>query len=330
MRPFAAPVSDAGRTALEQFASDVEYYLTLTPRQLPSRYFYDRLGSALFEAICELPWYAITRAERDLLARRGREIIAHAEPVSRLVELGPGSGEKLATLIKAGWVPGRPLTVHLIDVSPAALDLASRTLAALEAPEAVDVVTHQAAYEAGLAEAAADRRGTGRTLTLFLGSNIGNFDPPGADAFLRNVRAALAAGDALLVGTDLVKPESELLLAYDDPLGVTAAFNRNLLVRINRELGADFDIDEFHHCAVWNAAESRVEMHLRAGSRQRVRIPASSLDLMFEAGGTIWTESSYKYRPGDVVRMLEQAGFRWLERWIDDIDGFALTLVEAV
>jgi L-histidine N-alpha-methyltransferase len=329
MQPFTAPVSDAGRSGLEQFASDVAYYLTLTPRQLPSRYLYDTLGSALFEAITELPWYGITRAERDLLARRGREIIAHAEPVSTLVELGPGSGEKLATLIEAGRVPGRRLTVHLIDVSPAALDLASRTLAALEAPESVEVVTHQAPYEAGLAEAVAERRGTGRMLTLFLGSNIGNFDPPGADAFLRNVRAALAPGDALLVGTDLVKPESQLLLAYDDPLGVTAAFNRNLLVRINRELGADFDIGEFRHRAVWNAEESRVEMHLVAGSRQHVRIAAVSLDMVFDAGDTIWTESSYKYQPGDVVRMLERAGFRWVERWIHDEDGFALTLVVA-
>jgi len=328
MRPFAAPVSDAGRSALEQFAIDVEYYLTLTPRQLPSRYFYDALGSALFEAICRLPWYGITRAERDLLARRGQEILAHAEPVSTLVELGPGSGEKLATLIEAGLVPGRRLTVHLIDVSPAALDLASRTLAALEAPQSIDVVTHQAAYEAGL-EAVARRRGTGRMLTLFLGSNIGNFDPPGADAFLRNVRAALAAGDTLLVGTDLVKPEPELQMAYDDPLGVTAAFNRNLLMRINRELGADFNINEFHHRAVWNAAESRVEMHLVAGSRQHVRIPAASLDVDFVAGDTIWTESSYKYRPDDVIAVLGRAGFRPMDQWIDEIDGFALTLVVA-
>ena len=328
MRPFAAPASDAGRSDLEQFASDVEYYLTLTPRQLPSRYFYDALGSALFEAICQLPWYGITRAERDLLARRGQEILAHAEPVSTLVELGPGSGEKLATLIEAGLVPGRRLTVHLVDVSPAALDLASRTLAALDAPESIDVVPHQAAYEAGL-EAVARRRGAGRMLTLFLGSNIGNFDPPGADAFLRNVRAALAAGDTLLVGTDLVKPEPELQMAYDDPLGVTAAFNRNLLMRINRELGADFNINEFHHRAVWNAAESRVEMHLVAGSRQHVRIPAASLDVDFDAGDTIWTESSYKYRPDDVIAVLGRGGFRPMDQWIDEIDGFALTLVVA-
>jgi len=329
MRPFVAPVSPADRSALEQFASDVEYYLALTPRQLPSRYFYDALGSALFEAITQLPWYGITRAERALLAHRGREILAHAEPLSTLVELGPGSGEKLATLVAAGRVPGRRLTVHLIDVSPAALDLASRTLAALDAPDTIEVVPHQAPYEAGLAEVAAGRLRTGRTMTLLLGSNIGNFDPPGADAFLRSVRGALAAGDSLLLGTDLVKPEAALLLAYDDPLGVTAAFNRNLLVRINRELGADFDLDAFHHRAVWNAAESRVEMHLVAASRQQVTVPASSLHVTFEAGETIWTESSYKYRPDDVIAILERAGFRPMDQWIDDNDGFALTLVVA-
>jgi len=329
MRPFVAPVSPADRSALEQFASDVEYYLALTPRQLPSRYFYDALGSALFEAITQLPWYGITRAERALLERRGREILAHAEPLATLVELGPGSGEKLATLVAAGRVPGRQLTIHLIDVSSAALDLASRTLAALDAPESLEVVTHQTTYEAGLGQAVARRRGGGRTMTLLLGSNIGNFDPPGADAFLRSLRAALAPGDALLLGTDLVKPEPVLRLAYDDPLGVTAAFNRNLLVRINRELGANFDLDAFHHRAVWNAEESRVEMHLVSAARQRVIVPASSLDVTFEEGDTIWTESSYKYRPDDVVAMLERAGFRRMDQWIDEADGFALTLVVA-
>ena len=172
-------------------------------------------------------------------------------------------------------------------------------------------------------------RGAGRALTLFLGSNIGNFDPPGADAFLLGVRASLASGDTLLIGTDLVKPERELLLAYDDPLGVTAAFNRNLLVRINRELGADFDVSAFRHRALWNAAESRVEMHLVAARAQRVRIPGASLEVAFEEGETIWTESSYKYRPEQVVRMLERAGFRRVAQWMDEADGFALTLVEA-
>ena len=175
----------------------------------------------------------------------------------------------------------------------------------------------------------AERRSTGRTLTLFLGSNIGNFDPPGADAFLLIIRASLESGDALLIGTDLVKPEADLLLAYDDPLGVTAAFNRNLLVRINRELGADFDLSAFQHRALWNAAQSRVEMHLVAVRRQQVRIPAAFLDLTLAPGEAIWTESSYKYKPDGVVRILERAGFKLVDQWIHEENGFALTLVTA-
>jgi L-histidine Nalpha-methyltransferase len=331
IRPFAAPDSEADRSAIQAFAGDVAYYLALTPRQLPSRYLYDALGSALFEAICELPWYRITRAERNLLGSRGGDILAHVDPLGTVIELGPGSGEKLAALVHAGAVQlhGARLSVHLIDVSAAALELASRTLGALDANQSIEIVAHQATYEAGLVQAAVGRRSAGRTLALFLGSNIGNFDPPGADAFLLHIRAALAIGDCLLIGTDLVKPEAELLRAYDDPLGVTAAFNRNLLIRINRELGADFDVDAFRHRALWNDAESRVEMHLAATRRQRVRIPAASLDVTFEEGETIWTESSYKYRRDDVVRMLERAGFSRVDQWVDEADGFALTLVEA-
>jgi L-histidine N-alpha-methyltransferase len=329
---FAASVSAATRAEREAFASDVEYYLALSPRQLPSRYLYDALGSALFEAICELPWYRITHAERDLLARCGREILSRIDPVTTLVELGPGSGAKLATLIEAGDTPGRRLSVHLIDVSPAALDLAQQTLGALDAAHRISIVAHQATYEAGLAAVSAYQRhgpGAGRTLTLFLGSNIGNFDPPGAGAFLRRIRASLAAGDGLLVGVDLVKPEAQLLLAYDDPLGVTAAFNRNLLVRLNRELDADFDLDAFHHRAVWNAEASRVEMHLVATSRQHVHVPAASLEVTFEQGETIWTESSYKYDRDSIVVMLGHAGFRRVDQWVDEATGFALTLVAA-
>ena len=331
MRPSVVPDSAAARAAIQTFAGDVAYYLTLTPRQLPSRYLYDALGSALFEAICELPWYRITRAERNLLASRGDEILAHADPLGTFIELGPGSGEKLAALVLAGaaQLHGARLTAHLIDVSAAALDLASRTLRALDANPSIEIVAHQATYEAGLVQAAARRRPAGRALALFLGSNIGNFDPPGADAFLRHIRAALAIGDFLLIGTDLVKPEAELLLAYDDPLGVTAAFNRNLLVRINRELGADFDIASFRHRAVWNHPESRVEMHLVAARRQQVRIPAAFLEVTLAAGEAIWTESSYKYRPDAVLRILERAGFQLAEQWIHEEDGFALTLVEA-
>jgi len=328
MRPFVAPkTAPADRNP---FAEDVEYYLSLTPRQLPSRYLYDDLGSALFEAICQLPWYAITRIEQQLLARHAATLLARLHPLSTLVELGPGGGQKMNTLLTgsqhAATSNQQPITVHLVDLSPAALDAAVHTLA--HHPDLV-VVTHEASYEAGLAAATEGERSAGRTLVLFLGSNIGNFDRPGADAFLRNIRTALAAGDALLLGADLVKSERDLLLAYDDPLGVTAAFNRNLLVRVNRELGADFDIDGFAHRAVWNADASRVEMHLVSTRRQHVRIPVANLDLTFERDETIWTESSYKYRCPEIREMLERAGFRTIEQRVDETASFALTLVEA-
>jgi len=305
-----------------QFAEDVAYYLSLTPRQLPSQYLYDELGSALFDAICRLPWYHIARLEQELLRLHANDIYARLPTLSTLVELGSGNGEKLATLMDTR---GRgSITVHLVDVSPAALTAAIRTLNVY--PD-IALVAHRATYETGLAEVVRGTRACGQTLVLFLGSNIGNFDPPGADAFLHGVRAALSRGDALLLGADLVKPERELLLAYDDPLGVTAAFNKNLLVRTNRELGADFDVDGFAHRAVWNSDASRTEMHLVSICRQEVRVPAARLDISFQPGETIWTESSYKYRPADVLAMLDRAGFAVLDQWT--ADGFALTLAGA-
>lgn len=321
-QPSAA--SPTAHALANAFAEDVEYYLSLTPRQLPSRYLYDDLGSALFDAICRLPWYRIERTERQLLSAHGRDILARVGPLATLVELGPGSGEKLATLVDACGLDSG-LTVHLVDVSPSALQTAARALGGW--PD-LTVVSHQTTYEDGLSEFQQREPVSGRTLALFLGSNIGNFDPPGAAVFLRKIRAALSAGDTLLLGADLVRPEADLLLAYDDPLGITAAFNRNLLVRANRELGADFDLDGFVHRAVWNATASRVEMHLVSVRRQRVRIPASSLDVTFEIDETIWTESSYKYHRSDVLKMLAGAGFRGVGQWVDD--RFSLTLAEAM
>ena len=323
------------QTSAAQFALDVQYYLAQQPRQLPSRYFYDALGSALFDAICQLPWYRITRAELRLLAAHGRDIWRRrpARPFDTIVELGGGTGEKLVTLLQTrtdagpSTGAGAHLDVHLIDVSGSALAASARALSGLED---VHIVTHQAPYEIGLAEAGVRRSIGGGTLVLFLGSNIGNFDPPGAEAFLVGIRSALTRGDAFLLGADLVKPARALLLAYDDPLGVTAAFNRNLLVRINRELGGDFDVDGFSHRACWNEEASRVEMHLVSRRRQRVRVPSAQLELDFEEGESIWTESSYKYRLEGIVRMLERSGFRLAEQWSDRDDGFALTLVEAV
>ena len=314
--------SRPGEASRAAFAEDVAYYLAQSPRQLPSRYLYDALGSSLFEAICRLPWYRIATIEQSLLSTHAEAVFSRLPPISTVVELGPGSGEKLITLMAAS--PERDVTVHLVDVSPAALEKAATALAALPL---LTVAVHEATYEAGLTAIGEPGGAAGHILVVFLGSNIGNFDPPGADAFLRHVRAALSHGDALLLGTDLVKPESELLLAYDDPLGVTAAFNRNLLVRVNRELGGDFEVDQFAHRAVWNAAASRVEMHLVSRSRQRVQVRGAGVDVTFDAGESIWTESSYKYRIDDLPPMLDRAGFQVIGQWQEN--GFALTLADA-
>ncbi len=313
-------------TTTARFADDVRYYLSQQPRQLPSRFLYDALGSALFDAICQLPWYGLTRAETQLLTRHSAEIFTALNPLTRIVELGSGSGEKLATLLAAAHRHPSPIHLHLIDVSKLALETASRALSAFDG---VRVVTHQAPYEIGLEELSRELPSNGRSLVLFLGSNIGNFDPPGADAMLRQIRATLGRGDGFLIGADLLKPERDLLLAYDDPLGVTAAFNRNLLVRINRELGADFDLASFAHRAVWNSEASRIEMHLASTRLQRVRVPAARIEFALKENDTIWTESSYKYRPEEVVAMLEKAGFRRRAQWIEPTAQFALTLVDA-
>lgn len=312
--------------AAEDFAADVRTYLTCSPRQLPSRYLYDALGSSLFDAICRLPWYRITRAECALLRRHGRDVLAAVDPPGRIIELGGGNGEKLSILLagRSQASVAAPPVVHLVDVSRAALDTAEQCVA----PGGVPVVTHQARFMSWLETAAspAEPEATGRTLMLFLGSNIGNFDPPAAIDLVRRVRAALRPGDAFLLGADLVKPEDELQLAYDDPLGVTAAFNLNLLVRINRELAGRIDLSRFTHRAVWNDAESRVEMHLVSTCRQSIDIPGAGLSFVMEAGETIWTESSYKYTPADLDRTLERGGFVRRAQWIDSDVRFALTL----
>jgi L-histidine N-alpha-methyltransferase len=319
-KPSAATPGSGSR-----FASEVRHFLTQHPRQLPSHYLYDDLGSALFEAICRLPWYSLTRAELRLLQAQAREILSPG--VTTVLELGSGSGVKLSALIEsAGSGRGR-LDLHIVDVSGSALAQAGQVLGRLEN---VRVVTHRTTYEAGLEEFGLARPATGRRLALFLGSNIGNFDPPGRDAFLKSVRSALAQGDDLLLGVDLRKPRRDLLVAYDDPLGVTAAFNLNLLARINRELLGNFDLGAFTHRALWNEERSRIEMHLRSSRRQRIAIRGADLDFVMAEGETIWTESSYKYEPPEIVAMLERSGFGIHAQWIDAVDGFALTLAGAV
>jgi dimethylhistidine N-methyltransferase len=307
-------------------ARDVEAGFSKTPRSLPPKYFYDELGSRLFEAICRLPWYRITVAETRLLRRAAPEVASSVQSPVRIVELGSGSGEKLAVVVEAFRSARKKPDVHVVDLSAAAV---SASLARLGEIPGVTATGHRAAYERGLSAATSARRGPGACLVLFLGSNIGNFDPPDAARLLGDVRRRLRPGDALLLGTDLVKPERELLAAYDDLLGVTAAFNRNLLVRLNRELGADFDVPAWCHRAVWNARARRVEMHLVSLVRQRVRIPGAGATAVFEPGETIHTESSHKYRPEDIDQLVGAAGFRRERRWVDGSAKFALTLCRA-
>jgi L-histidine Nalpha-methyltransferase len=309
------------------FAADVRRDLALEPKQIQSKYLYDALGSSLFEAICRLPWYRITRAESHLLRRHAGEVAAALGDDAMLVELGCGSGEKLMLLAEAMQDRGGSGRVHLIDISSQALEQTEQRLGRFEH---LSVVGHQSTYEDGLRRAAAARGGSGSMLVLLLGSNLGNFDRPAAQAFLSRIRRALSPGDMLLLGADLVKPEPALLLAYDDPLGVTAAFNRNLLVRMNRELGAAFDLDGFAHRAVWNGDEQRIEMHLVSRRTQTVRIDACDLVVRFAAGEHIWTESSYKYTPEQIVDMGVTASMATTEQWVEQDAAFALTLFTAI
>jgi L-histidine Nalpha-methyltransferase len=309
------------------FAEDVGFYLQLHPRQLPSRFLYDTLGSALFDAICHLPWYRITRAELQLLRAHGATIGQALHEGGRVVELGCGNGEKLATLLTHAGIAD--VHAHLIDLSEAALTRSVQTLVATDGPP-IRVTTHQATYEDGLLALPLERGVRAHpTLVAFLGSNIGNFDPPGAAAFLGMIRAALQPGDYLLLGVDLVKPERDLLLAYDDPIGLTAAFNKNLLLRLNTDLDADFDLDRFAHRAVWNREAARVEMHLVSSGVQEVHIAHAELRFTLEDGETIWTESSYKYEPAGIRELVQHAGFAQRNQWIDAAARFALTLFQA-
>ena len=313
---------------LDTFAADVVRDLQRQPKQLQARYLYDPLGSSLFDAICRLPWYRITRSEAMLLCRHARDIasrLSERERDGSIIELGCGNGEKLELLVAAMPRESRA-QVHLIDISVEAL---KATTARLSRFRQIGVSAIQGTYEQGLASVRPFVQHHPGTLVVFLGSNIGNFDPVAAEAFLGAIREPLARGSLFLLGADLVKPEKDLLLAYDDPLGVTAAFNKNVLVRVNRELDADFDVAAFAHRATWNARERRVEMHLVSTRDQQVHLAAADVRVAFASGESIWTESSYKYTPDSLRDLGTSRGFTVTDQWIDEDARFALTLFEA-
>lgn len=309
---------------VSEFAADVREGLTKSgQRELPSKYLYDEVGSALFEAICVLPEYGLTRADARLLEKHAREIVGRLPSPVHVAELGSGSGKKTRWILEA--LSRRQKTYYFpIEISPSALAACEKELGQIDL---VSIVGYEQPYLEGLRTVADGRVDGDHLLVLFLGSTIGNFDREAGEDFLRSMRSILSEGDALLLGTDLEKSIGDQLLAYDDPAGVTAAFNLNLLARINRELRGDFDLTCFRHEARWNALERRIEMHLRSTCRQRVEIPAAGLRVSLDEDETIWTESSHKYRIGEAAEMAERTGFRCEGQWVDKEWPFAQNLL---
>ncbi len=309
-----------------EFACDVRAGLDRPgQKELPSKYLYDDVGSALFEVISFLPQYGLTRADERLLRRHADDILDSVTGPIAVAELGSGSGKKTRWILEA--LGRRQRTFYYpVEISPTALKMCERELRDIDA---VSIVGFEREYLDGLSEIARHRDHGQHLLVLFLGSTIGNFDREAGTKFLADVRRTLKPGDALLLGTDLEKPRTQLLQAYDDELGVTAAFNLNLLARINRELGADFDLGYFTHEAKINPFARSVEMHLRSSRRQTVRIPAADLAVEFLKGETIWTESSHKYSAKEIFRTASDAGFRCANQWIDQQWPFAENLLIA-
>ena len=311
----------------EQIAAAVREGLASHPKRLPPWLFYDEAGSRLFDAITELPEYYLTRTERGILSTHAAAIVSQAADGLhlRIVELGAGSADKTRLLLSAAVDRQGSVLYEPLDVSSTALAAAQQRIE-LEIP-GVTVAPRVEDYTQSLV---LDPLGEGeRRLLLYIGSSIGNFEPHEASRLLHLVRAGLEPGDSLLLGVDLVKDEQTLLAAYNDAAGVTAAFNRNLLVRLNRDLAANFDPQAFAHRAVWNAAESRIEMHLESPTPQRVRLAAIDLEVEFAPGESIHTENSYKYPAGQPEAMLAEAGFTPTECWTDPQGWFAVCLAQA-
>ncbi len=311
LREFAVAVNDSLRKAGQ--------------RELPSMYLYDELGTALFEAITLLPEYGLTRAEERLLRRHAGAMLEHLPPPVAVVELGSGSGRKTRWILEA-LADREPVAYFPIDISPAALIKCHQELGSLGA---ISMVGLEKSYLDGLQDVAARRRPDQSLLVLFLGSTIGNFDPPAAETFLRDIRRHLKPGDALLLGTDLEKSVDDMLLAYDDPTGVTAAFNLNLLARINRELGGNFLLPNFEHHVRYREMDRRIEMHLRSTRKQTVSIQAADFTCLFREGETIWTEACHKFHVEEIPGIARRTGFLCDAQWIDTEWAFAENLLIA-
>jgi L-histidine N-alpha-methyltransferase len=293
-------------------AEEVLRGLSARPRRLPPKLFYDAAGSRLFDAITETPEYYPTRTERAILKDYAGEMVQQAGKGLTLVELGAGSASKTQVLIEALLRQQLRAEFYPVDVSSSALQAALATLNGhfprLRVAPIVADYTHRLPDLKSL---------PGRKLVLFIGSTIGNFEPDEAEQFLRNVRASLQPDDALLIGFDLIKDSGVLHAAYNDAQGVTAAFNKNMLVRINRELGGSFDPEGFEHVAFWNRKESRIEMHLESVYEQTVWVQDLDRGFHFDQGERIHTENSYKFNQRSIARLLRRSGFKLEKSWTD-------------
>ena len=303
--------------------ADARAGLTSTPKDLPPKWFYDHHGSELFEAITRLPEYYPTRTERSILLEHADDIVGTSRATT-LVELGSGTSEKTRILLDAFARANSLTTFAPFDVSETTLRDAARAVAAEYPGVAVHAVVGD--FERHLAHIPSE----GHRMVAFLGGTIGNFDPESRATFLRALASTLSTNETLLLGTDLVKDEGRLVRAYDDAQGVTAAFNKNVLSVLNRELGANFDPDDFDHVAAWNARDEWIEMRLQARRAVAVRIPELDLEVAFADGEQMRTEISSKFRHQRVADELDTAGFELVEWWTDADEDFALSLARRV
>ena len=310
------------RVQLSQFASDVAVGLfDPIQKRLSPQYFYDDLGTSLFEAITLLPEYGLTRADERLLSSYASEIAFQTGRLSTVAELGSGTGKKTKHILNAITKSGNEVIYRPIDVSAAALSACQ-----LELQEVAKVQPVCGDWVAGVQQIARSRSGDHPLLLLFLGSSLGNLDRESLVGFFESLKRNLRGGDFLLIGADLVKNPEIMLAAYDDPTGVTAAFNLNLLGRMNRELAAEFDLRAFAHEVRWNEEDRRIEMHLLSCRDQIVHIGALEASVQFRAGETIWTESSHKFSERELERYARLSGFTTVSTWLDREWAFAETL----
>jgi L-histidine Nalpha-methyltransferase len=309
----------AADSAYQALRRDVLDGLQASPKSLPPKWFYDSVGSDLFDQITRLPEYYPTRAEAEILRARSAEI-ASVTGADTLVELGSGTSEKTRILLQALHDGGALRRFVPFDVDASMLSAAA-TAILREYPD-IEIAAVCGDFEEHLSEIPDG----GRRLFVFLGSTIGNLTAGPRAEFLAALAAVMRPGDSLLLGTDLVKDAGRLVRAYDDAAGVTAQFNRNVLAVINRELDADFDVDAYRHVARWNSDDERMEMWLRAETAQQVRIAALDLTVEFAAGEEILTEVSCKFRAEAVAAELARAGLRRTRWWTDDAGDFGLSL----